>query len=96
VELSNGSIAYTRESGSNQESYDFIERFSQWVTADLMTEVNDETVYNKELAACKHAHHIVHQAILDWMNEREVNVQLRTEPLENGTIRIGLERSRPL
>jgi hypothetical protein len=96
VELSNGSIAYTRESKSNQESHEFIERFSQWVTADLMTEVNDETVYDKELAACKHAHHVVHQAILDWMSEREVKIQLKTEPLENGTIRIGLERIRPL
>ncbi|WP_223588179.1 M14 family metallopeptidase [Neobacillus bataviensis] len=96
VELSHRSIAYTRESQSNQESYDFIERFSQWITADLMTEVNDETVYDKELAACKHAHHVVHQAILDWMNERAVNIQLRTEPIKNGTIRIGLERIRPL
>lgn len=96
VELSHGSIAYTRESKSNQESHDLIERFSQWVTADLMTEVNDETVYDKELAACKHAHHVVHQAILDWIKEREVKIQVRREPLENGTIRIGLERIRPL
>ncbi|MED1203738.1 M14 family metallopeptidase [Heyndrickxia acidicola] len=96
VELSHGSIAYTRESKANIDSHDLVERFSQWVTADLMTEVNDETVYDKELAACKHAHHVVHQAIIDWMKERKLNIQLRREHLENGTIRIGLERVRPL
>lgn len=96
VELSHGSIAYTRESKANKDSHDLIERFSPWVTADLMTEVNDETVYDKELAACKHAHHVVHQAILDWMKDREVKIQLRRDSLENGTIRIGLERIRPL
>jgi hypothetical protein len=96
VELSNGSIAFTRKSKTKKDSYDLIERFANWVTADLITEVNDETVYDKELAACTHAHHVVHQAILDWMRDKDVQLHLRRESLENGTIRIGLERSRPL
>lgn len=96
IELSNGSIAYTRHSPKNKGSHDLIERFSDWVTADLMTEVNDETVYGKELSACRHAHHVVHQAIVDWMKERGIRLEVRRNDMENGTVRVGLERSRPL
>jgi hypothetical protein len=96
VELSNVNIAYTRHSKRDKHSHDLIERFPQWVTADLITEVNDETVYGKELAACKHAHHVVHQAILDWMTRRRVQIKLVRQPFTNGTVRIGLERKRPL
>ncbi|MDF2680403.1 MAG: zinc carboxypeptidase [Brevibacillus sp.] len=96
IELSNGSIAYTRDSPINRESHDLIERFPEWVTADLMTEVNDETVYGKELTACRHAHHVVHQAIVDWVKDRSIHVHVSQQQLANGTKRIGLERSRPL
>ncbi|WP_026677367.1 M14 family metallopeptidase [Fictibacillus gelatini] len=96
VELSNGSIAYTRRSPVNKHSHDLIERFGEWVTADLMTEVNDETVYGKELNACRHAHHVVHQAIIDWVKERDVRIQVRCDQLKNKAVRIGLERIRPL
>ncbi|QRG70086.1 M14 family metallopeptidase [Brevibacillus choshinensis] len=96
IELSNGSIAYTRDSPINRTSHDLIERFPEWVTADLMTEVNDETVYGVELAACRHAHHVVHQAIVDWMKDRPIQVQVSQQHMESGKTRIGLERSRPL
>ncbi|WP_029097386.1 M14 family metallopeptidase [Brevibacillus thermoruber] len=96
VELSHGSIAYTRHAKRDKQSYDLIERFPQWVTADLMTEVNDETVYGKELAACQYAHHVVHQAILDWLAQRQIHVELVRQSFTNGTVRIGLERKRPL
>lgn len=96
IELSNGSIAYTRDSPINRNSHDLIERFPEWVTADLMTEVNDETVYGKELQACRHAHHVVHQAIADWMKNRKVTIEEIREHEADGTIRIGLIRKRPL
>lgn len=96
IELSNGSIAYTRLSPINRASHDLIERFPEWVTADLMTEVNDETVYGKELSACRHAHHVVHRAIADWMKDRPIQLRQIKQLMPNGTIRIGLERSRPL
>ncbi|RNB88796.1 zinc carboxypeptidase [Brevibacillus nitrificans] len=96
IELSNGSIAYTRDSPINRSSHDLIERFPEWVTADLMTEVNDETVYGKELAACRHAHHVVHQSIADWMKDRPIEVRVCQEKWADGVTRIGLQRTRPL
>jgi hypothetical protein len=96
IELSNGSIAYTRDSPINRTSHDLIERFPEWVTADLMTEVNDETVYGQELAACRHAHHVVHQAIVDWMKDRPIRVHVSQQLMASGKTRIGLERARPL
>ncbi|GAA4708112.1 M14 family metallopeptidase [Brevibacillus fulvus] len=96
IELSNGSIAYTRHSPANSQSHELIERFGKWMTADLMTEVNDETVYGAELAACKHAHLVVQQAILDWIKSRPTQVKIVRNVMADGRVRIGLERKRPL
>lgn len=96
VELSHGSIAHTWDSKPSESSHNLIQRFPDWVTADLITEVNDETVRGTELAACAHAHHVVHAAVMDWMCAAATQIHTVSEALESGRFRIGLERRRPL
>ncbi|WP_026960749.1 M14 family metallopeptidase [Alicyclobacillus herbarius] len=96
VELSHGSIAHTWESCKNPESPTLVERFPNWITADIITEVNDETVQGEELRACADAHLVVNKSVIEWMVKTTQRVEVSAERLENGKIRVRMERRRPI
>ncbi len=96
VELSNGNLAFIWDSEASRDSRNLIERYPEWVTADIITEVNDETVYQEELHKCAHAHHVVHQALIDFMLQTEIEILVKEEVRKNGKITVEIERKRPL
>lgn len=96
LDLTDGRITYTPSITPNPSSSSVLARFTPWVTADIVSEVNDETVHGDELEACMEAHLRVHQALLQWLAKADRGVHLRRDVEPDGSIRIGIERTRPL
>ncbi|WAH36423.1 M14 family metallopeptidase [Alicyclobacillus dauci] len=96
IELSNGSIAHTWGSQPNPASRNLIERFPDWVTADVITEVNDETVQDVQLQACAEAHLVVNRATLEWISQTKQKIIISPERLASGKVRIRIGRLRPV
>ncbi|EPZ41029.1 hypothetical protein N007_17540 [Alicyclobacillus acidoterrestris ATCC 49025] len=96
VELSNGSIAHTWKTRIRETSNVLAERFPEFITADIITEVNDETVHGAELAQCAHAHLVVNEAVVDWLASVATKVEVQCVPLSGDRFRLNMTRIRPV
>ncbi|MCL6516672.1 M14 family metallopeptidase [Alicyclobacillus sp.] len=96
LETSNGALTYVRRARGRPDSHLAVERFGEAVTAEIITEVDDETVDSEALAARQHAHHVVHRAILAWLTAQPVDVRMEVFPLAAGAARVRLTRRRPI
>jgi len=96
IQLSNGNLAYEWEVSPDPSSTNLIERFPDLVTADLITEVNDETVHGDALRDCAHAHSVVHSSIIEWMARSPVEVTMTANRVDDGGVKIALRRQRPM
>ncbi|SFU47536.1 M14 family metallopeptidase [Alicyclobacillus macrosporangiidus] len=96
VQLTNGSLTYVRHTRPSTRSHLAVERFGEAVTAEIITEVDDETVHGEALALCQHAHHVVHRALLDWLASRPVWVTVVAEAADEGCARVRIVRQRPV
>ncbi|QSO49309.1 M14 family metallopeptidase [Alicyclobacillus mengziensis] len=90
-----GVITYRWSVTPSPSSTTFIGRYPKWVTADIVTEVNDETVHGDALFEVVHAHDKAHEGVLTWLSGVSPQLQ-RIGHSEQGFARIGLERNRPL
>ncbi|MCL6454580.1 MAG: hypothetical protein K6T78_13325 [Alicyclobacillus sp.] len=92
-----GVITYRWQARPSETATNFIERYPGWVTADIVTEVNDETVHGEALREVAHAHSQAHAGILAWLMRAEVVVTHHVEADASGRSGcVGLERIRPL
>ncbi|MCL6454200.1 MAG: hypothetical protein K6T78_11370 [Alicyclobacillus sp.] len=92
-----GVITYRWQARPAETASNFIERYPRWVTADIVTEVNDETVHGEALREVAHAHSQAHAGILAWLEQVKVEVAHGVAANATGRGgRVGLERVRPL
>lgn len=90
-----GVITYRVKVKSSSDSTSFIGRYPNLVTADIVTEVNDETVHGEALFEVVHAHDRAHDGIISWISKRPVKLA-RTRSSDPHSTRIGWSRKRPL
>ncbi|MFB5188763.1 M14 family metallopeptidase [Alicyclobacillus fastidiosus] len=90
-----GVITYQWIVTPERHSRDLIARFPDWVTADIITEVNDETVHGDALAEVVHAHSKVHEGLVQWITQVSTVVN-RIHTPEGATGCVALSRQRPL
>ncbi|MCL6599432.1 MAG: zinc carboxypeptidase, partial [Alicyclobacillus macrosporangiidus] len=96
IHLTNGSLTYVRHARPGSRSHLAVERFGEAVTAEIITEVDDETVHGEALALCQHAHHVVHRALLDWLASQPIRVTVVAETTDEGCARVRVVRRRPM
>lgn len=95
VDTVDGVITYRSAVKPDANGRNLIARFPDWVTADLVTEVNDETVHGDALHAVARAHQLVHEAILRWLEGVAVRVNCSLAADADGVV-VALARKRPL
>ncbi|WP_163969416.1 M14 family metallopeptidase [Oceanobacillus halotolerans] len=91
IELTNDFIFYKWAAEPDETSRNSINRFPEWVSADLISEAADETVYGDVLEMCKKAHRMFDLGAIKWINKDDQTVK---QTLSNGEIVV--ERIRPL
>ncbi|GAA0346627.1 hypothetical protein GCM10008931_42360 [Oceanobacillus oncorhynchi subsp. oncorhynchi] len=91
IELVEELIFYKWPTKTDTSSRDAISRFPEWVSADLISEAADETVYGEALEICKEAQKLFNLGSIEWINSEEQEVY-RNYDLED----IRVERLRPL
>ncbi|GMA65172.1 M14 family metallopeptidase [Alicyclobacillus fastidiosus] len=90
-----GVITYQWMVTPEPQSRDLIARFPNWVTADIVTEVNDETVHGEALTEVVHAHSKVHEGLWQWVTQVSTVVNRDHTP-GGATGCVALSRRRPL
>lgn len=91
IELTEDLIFYKWATKPDSESINAISRFPGWVSADLISEAADETVYGDVLELCKKSHRLFDLGAIEWI-EKDKQVIKKTFNQN----RIQLTRMRPL
>jgi|GEM_PF-5016650 len=94
--LTHGTLTFVHEANANPESRNPIIRYPQSVTAELVTETDDETVVGAHLEERVEAHRVVHRALLDWLTATPQPLRLARAIAEDGKTTLRIERPRPL
>src|SRR5690625_3139887 len=91
IELVEEFIFYQWKAKVHPESTNGIERFPEWVSAELISEAADETVYGETLEVCKKGQQLFDLGAVDWIDK---DVQPITKAYEENHVTI--KRTRPL
>ncbi|MBP2075852.1 M14 family metallopeptidase [Oceanobacillus polygoni] len=91
IELTEELIFYKWETKTDSTSTSAISRFPEWVSADLISEAADETVYGDALDSCKEAQKLFNLGAIEWIRS-DIQEVYKNYDLEG----IRIERSRPL
>jgi hypothetical protein len=91
IEQTNDLLFYKWQTETNENSFNGIERYPEWVCADIISEAADETVYGEALDICKEAHKLFDLAILEAASEAETSILKEAD----GTA-LEMNRQRPL
>jgi hypothetical protein len=91
IELVEEFIFYQWKAKAHPESTNGIERFPEWVSAELISEAADETVYGETLEICKKGQQLFDLGAVDWINK---DVQAIRKAHEKNNVSI--KRVRPL
>src|SRR5690625_3905469 len=91
IELVEEFIFYQWKAKVHSESTNGIERFPEWVSAELISEAADETVYGEALEICKKGQQLFDLGAVDWIDKDVQSIQ--KECRENN---VGISRVRPL
>ncbi|WP_040977836.1 M14 family metallopeptidase [Oceanobacillus jeddahense] len=91
IELMEELIFYKWTTETDASSTSAISRFPEWVSADLISEAADETVYGNALEICKEGQKRFNLGAIEWINNdlQEVHRNYDAEGIR-------VERSRPL
>lgn len=73
------------------ENTSAISRFPDWVSADLISDAADETVYEDVLNICKEALQLFDHGAIEWIDKDVQKINMLYRQGE-----IGISRSRPL
>ncbi|MFC7061060.1 M14 family zinc carboxypeptidase [Halobacillus seohaensis] len=90
VEQTGSLLFFTWETHPDPESHVAISRFPDWVSADLISEAADETVYGNDLKLCIEAQKVFNTSILEVISHKQ-----STSNYQEGGYHI-IERKRPL
>ncbi|MYL36393.1 M14 family metallopeptidase [Halobacillus litoralis] len=90
VEQTGSLLFFTWETSPDSESHVAISRFPEWVSADIISEAADETVYGEDLKLCIEAQKVFNQSILDVISDKQ-----SISKYQKGRFQI-IERERPL
>jgi hypothetical protein len=71
IEQTNDLLFYKWQTETNKNSFNGIERYPEWVCADIISEAADETVFGEALGLCKEAHKLFDLAILEAAAEAD-------------------------
>ncbi|MFA1822210.1 M14 family metallopeptidase [Virgibacillus oceani] len=91
IELVEEFIFYQWNAKAHPASTNGIERFPDWVSAELISEAADETVYGETLEICKEGQQLFDLGAVDWINK---DVQAIRKTYEENNVNI--KRARPL
>ncbi|KSU61020.1 hypothetical protein AS034_15380 [[Bacillus] enclensis] len=91
IEQTNDLLFYKWKTETNEDSFNGIERYPEWVCADIISEAADETVYGEALDICKKAHKLFDLAIIEAAAETDTSFFA-----ESSESVIELRRQRPL
>lgn len=91
LELVDQFIFYQWPTETDVKSINAISRFPDWVSADILSEVADETVYDETLEICKKAQRTFNLGAIEWIERDKQSVELT---YSNGNI--SRKRERPL
>ncbi|MFS0645926.1 M14 family metallopeptidase [Siminovitchia sp. 179-K 8D1 HS] len=91
IELAEDLIFYKWDTKPNPEISSAISRFPEWVSADLISEVADETVYGDVLERCKKAQKLFNLGAIKWIKKDAQEIKR----IYDGSF-IGIIRIRPL
>lgn len=91
IEAENDFIFYKWHTEADAQSRSEIGRFPEWVSADIISEVADETVYGDVLEQCKKAHRLFDLGAIDWIKKDHQKIK---KIFDEGNITI--KRKRPL
>ncbi|MCY0875234.1 MAG: M14 family metallopeptidase [Firmicutes bacterium] len=94
--LTDGALTFAHIVTASLTSRSAIARYPQSVTAEVVTETDDETVTGQELTKRVKAHRLVHEALLDWLTETVQPLELSRIEESGGTVTLRLTRPRPL
>jgi hypothetical protein len=90
IEQTSDFIFYKWPTEVFRESTDAISRFPEWVSADVISETADETVYGEALERCKKAHKLFDLAIIE-----AAAIKIEKHQSLNGNL-IEIKRQRPI
>lgn len=91
IELEGELIFYQWQIEVDAKGRDVISRFPEWVSADIISEVADETVYGDALEICKKAHRLFDLGAIEWISKDQQQIDTT---YKNNTI--ARTRQRPL
>ncbi|MCY0900870.1 MAG: M14 family metallopeptidase [Firmicutes bacterium] len=94
--LTDGMLTFAHEAVANPASRSPIARFPDDVTAEIVTETDDETVIGAHLSERVAAHQVVHHALLEWLTATPQPLFLRSSSSVSGEVTLRLDRPRPL
>lgn len=91
IEMTGDFIFYKWATKTDANSQNAISRFPDWVSADLISEVADETVYGESLETCKKAHRLFDLGAIEWIDKDAQRLSKSYDANE-----ISVSRERPL
>lgn len=91
IEMPEDFIFYKWPTEIDGDSRNAISRFPNWVSADILSEVADETVYGESLETCKKAHRLFDLGAIEWIDKEAQRFNRSYDSNE-----ISLSRERPL
>ncbi|WP_096185667.1 M14 family metallopeptidase [Evansella halocellulosilytica] len=91
LELTNNFIFYKWPTKPDPNNPAAISRFPEWVSADIISEAADETVYDHSLEVCKRAHRWFDLGAVNWIKKDEQELK---RSKKNNVLKV--ERKRPL
>jgi len=94
--LTDGMLTFAHEAVANPASHNPIARFPDDVTAEIVTETDDETVIGAHLSERVAAHQVVHHALLEWLTATPQPLFLHSSSSVSGAVTLRLDRPRPL
>lgn len=84
-------LFYRWNSKASRDSKAYIERYPEWCSVDLISEVADETVYDETLELCIQAHELFNLGIIEWLVTHPQSIYKETNEST-----ISYKRIRPL
>lgn len=95
--LTDGSLTFVHEVAASPAAHSPMARYPHLVTAEIVTETDDETVIGSSLTSRVHAHRLVHTALLCWLTASVQSLHLSQSALSDQESSILLlQRPRPL
>lgn len=91
IEAEDDFIFYKWDTPTEPHAKSSIGRFPDWVSADIISEVVDETVYDDMLDKCKKAQYLFNLGSIDWIKRNHQKV-VGQHPGKH----VSIERKRPL